>query len=54
MTVEAETKAYLEAVVNRLNLITNSPETSYVKNKEGKYIAQIGNYHLDWLTAGSA
>lgn len=36
----------LLAVVRRINLITNSPETTYTMDKAGKFKANIGNYHL--------
>lgn len=42
----------LEAVVNRINDITNSPKESYVKNADGKFIAQIDNYHLSFAYGG--
>ena len=43
----------LEAVVSRLNRITNSPMESYSKNPIGSGIkAQIGNYHLSWAYGG--
>jgi hypothetical protein len=42
----------LEAVVKRINLITNSPIESYVKNENGKFQAQIGNYHLSYAYGG--
>lgn len=42
---------HLEPLVSRINEITGSPATSYTK-KDGKYIANIGNYHLDWAYGG--
>lgn len=48
------TKAQLEAVVERINRMTNSPLTSYTKSKDGKYKANIGNYHLSWAYGGVA
>ncbi len=44
----------LESIVERINRITDSPLTSYVKSKDGKYTAQIGNYHLDGAYGGYA
>lgn len=46
------TKKDLEAVVNRINLITKSPTESYAKLKNGTYKANIGNYHLDGAYGG--
>lgn len=46
------TEKDLEAVVKRLNLITNSPLQSYVKDSSGKLLAQIGNYHLSYAYGG--
>lgn len=48
------TKADLDAVVKRINLITKSPETSYTKTSDGKFIANSGNYHLDGAYGGWA
>lgn len=48
------TQKDLEAIVKRINLITNSPETSYTKDASGKYTANIGNYHLDGAYGGYA
>lgn len=48
------TKAQLEAVVGRINRITNSPLTSYTKTADGKYHANIGNFHLSWAYGGVA
>lgn len=46
------TDKQLESVVERLNRITNSPLSTYVKDNSGKYIAQIGNYHLSHAYGG--
>lgn len=46
------TQAQLQAVVDRINRITGSPSEPYVKNEDGKHIAQIGNYHLDGAYGG--
>lgn len=43
----------LNNVVKRINIITNSPIEPYTK-KENKYIANIGNYHLDGAYGGWA
>lgn len=46
------TQKDLEAVVKRINLITNSPLESYVKDSNGKFKAQVGNYHLSGAYGG--
>lgn len=46
------TQKDLEAVVKRINLITNSPLESYVKDANGKFKAQVGNYHLSGAYGG--
>lgn len=45
------TKKDLENVVDRINRATNSPMTPYTQT-DGKYTANIGNYHLDWAYGG--
>lgn len=42
----------LQAVVDRINRITGSPLEQYTKTKEGKFIANIGNYHLNSAYGG--
>ena len=46
-------KANLEAVVNRINGLTESPDKPYVKIGD-KYVAQIGCYHLSGAYGGYA
>lgn len=43
----------LKAVIERLNIITNKPVSEYTK-WDGKYQANIGNYHLDCAYGGYA
>ncbi len=43
----------LEAAVNRINRMTNSPMVSYIRT-DGKLVAQIGNYHLSSAYGGFA
>ena len=43
------TEKQLEAIVDRINRITNSPPASYVDGK-----AQVGNYHLSHAYGGVA
>lgn len=45
--MERITEKQLEAVVERLNRITNSPLDSWTKTEKG-HKANIGNYHLDY------
>ena len=47
------TNKQLEAVVKKINIITKSPEETYIKTKE-KFNAQIGNYHLSFAYGGAA
>ena len=44
---------FLEAQVNRLNILTNSPLESYKREGE-RFVAQIGNYHLSGAYGGHA
>ena len=51
--MERVTKRQLEAAVERLNKATGNPVESYVKREsDGRYKAQVGNYHLDWAYGG--
>ena len=45
-------KGDLEAVVNRINKMTKSPTAAYTRMKDGKFKANIGNFHLDWAYGG--
>lgn len=44
----------LEAVVKRINVATESPLSSYTKDAEGKYAANVGNYHISHAYGGVA
>ena len=44
---------FIEAQVNRLNILTNSPLVPYVRTGD-RYEAQIGNYHLSGAYGGHA
>lgn len=46
------TEKDLEAVVDRINRVTSSPPASYVKDVDGKLVAQVGNYHLSYAYGG--
>lgn len=41
----------LEAQVRHLNDLTNSPQSTWIETN-GKYLAQIGNYHLSGAYGG--
>lgn len=45
------TKKDLENLIDRINIAAKTPMETYIK-KENKYIAQVGNYHLDWAYGG--
>jgi hypothetical protein len=51
---ERITQKMLERLVDRINQITGQPETSYTKDKDGRYRANVGNYHLDYAYGGVA
>lgn len=40
------TEKQLQILVDTINEKTKSPMTSYTKNKQGKFSANIGNFHL--------
>jgi len=42
----------LQNIVDRINRMTNSPMQPYVKEADGKFTAQIGNYHLSHAYGG--
>jgi hypothetical protein len=44
---------FLEAQVNRLNILTSSPLVPYVRTGE-RNVPQAGNYHLDGAYGGYA
>lgn len=46
------TDKQLESVVSRINRATKSPMEPWVQTKDGKLVAQIGNYHLDHAYGG--
>jgi hypothetical protein len=45
---------FLQAQVDRLNRMTNSPVESWTRGTDGKLRANIGNYHLDGAYGGYA
>ena len=50
--MERITKKQLKGAVERLNRATGNPVESYIKDSDGRYRAQVGNYHLDWAYGG--
>lgn len=42
----------LRAVADRLNRLTGSPMQAYVKNADGRHVAQVGNYHISQAYGG--
>ena len=42
----------LNIAVTRLNKVTNSPLEPYTRNEDGKFRANVGNYHLDFAYGG--
>lgn len=46
------TEKMLDGLVNRLNSLTGNAPAPYSKNADGKHVANIGNYHLDWAYSG--
>ena len=42
----------LEGIVKRINDLTHSPSETYIKTPHGKFIAQVGNYHLSGAYGG--
>ena len=49
--MERITEKQLQALVDRLNRVTNSPATPYTRNGD-KLTANIGNHHLSWAYGG--
>lgn len=45
------TDKHLQAKIDLLNRITNSPAAPYAKDGD-KYVAQVGNYHLSHAYGG--
>ena len=46
------TDTHLEALCTRINRMTQSPEEAYTKGDDGKYHANIGNYHISHAYGG--
>ena len=45
------TYKHLEAIVDRINRMTNSPMTPW-RTENGRNVANVGNYHLDSAYGG--
>jgi hypothetical protein len=48
------TRKTLEAIVARINTMTNSPLETYTKGADGKYKANVGNFHISGAYGGYA
>jgi len=48
------TQKDLERLVEKINVITGSPEASYTRQKDGKTRSNVDNYHLDYAYGGVA
>lgn len=48
------TRSNLEAIANRLNIMTGNRIEPYTKSEAGQFIANIGNYHLSGAYGGVA
>ena len=46
------TKENLEAVIERINKLTDSPIEAYTRGEDGTYKSNPGNYHLDGAYGG--
>ena len=42
------TERHLQAIVNRLNEITSSPMEPYTRDADERFVANVGNFHLDY------
>lgn len=49
---ERITEKHLQAAVDRLNRMTNSPMTYSTKQSDGRFKANVGHYHLDFAYGG--
>ena len=48
------TRKTLDAIVARINTITNSPLEAYSKDADGKCKANVGNFHISGAYGGFA
>lgn len=46
------TEVHLQAIVDRLNKLTDSPSESYTRDSDGRLRANVGNYHLSFAYGG--
>lgn len=54
MTTQRVTTVHLDAIVARINTMTNSPMQPYASIDGGKYVPQAGCYHLSQAYGGYA
>jgi hypothetical protein len=48
------TEKQLQAVVDRINTMTNSPKEPYYVTYSGVFVSSVGNYHLSYAYGGVA
>lgn len=46
------TRKNLDAVVNRLNIMTGNKIAPYTRSEDGRFTANVGNYHLSGAYGG--
>lgn len=46
------TRKTLQPVVDRLNRLTNSPMEPWTRGEDGRFLANIGNFHLSGAYGG--
>lgn len=44
----------LDAIVERINRMTDSPPTSWTRDKDNKFTSNVGNYHINSAYGGVA
>lgn len=42
------TQKQLKSIVDRINRQTESPMETWATRPDGRFISNVGNYHLDW------
>ena len=47
------TKAMLETLADTINNETESPLKAWIKDRDGRYKASIGNYHISYAYSGA-
>jgi hypothetical protein len=52
MTIQRITDKMIQEKIDYLNKITGNPSEPYTKNAEGRFVANIGNYHRSGAYGG--